>query len=276
VPRLSVSNEENISVHVPKILPFLLENGPLGTAAESLRYMQRNVNRFAVLKRIFDITIDLLYKFQCFLDGSFDRLYGTDTSGIISLENLTIRSNNVETGIRYEPMSVRTFAQIMNHLTINFSDFQFVDFGSGKGRVLLLASKYGFDKVIGIEFAQELHNIATNNIRIYKNHIKKVSRIENIYGDATSFVIPNKPLIIFFYSPFRGKTMKQVLDNVYESFAANHRKISIIFYGKNTESIELLKALNFQLKEIEVPPDFSRFLQYQSLLFTSPNDSSML
>jgi hypothetical protein len=46
-------------------------------------------------------------------------------------------------------MSVTVFKQIMSRLTIRFGEFELIDFGSGKGRVLLLASGYGFKKIIG-------------------------------------------------------------------------------------------------------------------------------
>jgi predicted RNA methylase len=46
--------------------------------------------------------------------------------------------------------------------------FSFVDFGSGKGRVLLVASHYPFREVVGVEFSPELQKIAEGNIRSTK------------------------------------------------------------------------------------------------------------
>ncbi len=50
-------------------------------------------------------------------------------------------------------------------------DFTFIDLGSGKGRVLLMASEYPFQKIIGVEFMPELHRAAQKNIAGYSHAI---------------------------------------------------------------------------------------------------------
>lgn len=257
---------------VSKFFDSLRKSGPLGTFSQACTYIQNRLDRTTGVRRLFSSIDEHLHIFQRFLDSSIDRKYGIDTSGVIPLKDLTVESDhsNVEAGVWYEPMSVKIFKQIMNRLTINFSEFQFIDFGSGKGRVLLMASAYGFNRIIGVEFAQELHRIATSNVFVYENYTKKPSKIDNVYEDATSFAIPNSPLVVFFYSPFKGKVMEHVLNNISTSFTVNPRKIILIFYGQNPKSIELLKAMNFQCKELQLRPDWSRFNQYRSFLFTSP------
>jgi hypothetical protein len=44
--------------------------------------------------------------------------------------------------------------------TESFSDFTFIDIGSGKGRVLLMASDYAFRRILGVELLPALHHIA--------------------------------------------------------------------------------------------------------------------
>ena len=46
----------------------------------------------------------------------------------------------------------------------DLSQLSFVDYGAGKGRVLLLAAQHPFAAVGGIEFAEELHDDAAMNI----------------------------------------------------------------------------------------------------------------
>jgi len=46
---------------------------------------------------------------------------------------------------------------VLEKLSINHSEFTFIDFGSGKGRVLFLASEYPYKKIIGVELARMLH-----------------------------------------------------------------------------------------------------------------------
>lgn len=215
-----------------------------------------NLCKNPLIKLLFSVCGRILCAFQFYHDGFFDRKYGTNTSGRILLKDLTIKGKNVEAGTWYGPMSPKLFRQIMSHLKINYGEFQFVDFGSGKGRVLLMASSYGFNKIIGVEFAQELHRITNNNICVYELYTKKSNKIENIFEDATNYIIPNCPLVIFFNSPFTGKVMEQVLKNISTSFITNPRKIFLIFYGQNPQSIELFKATNFQCKELKIDNDW--------------------
>jgi len=254
---------------VRKFFDTLLKHGPLETVKRVSAVMQDRLNRVPGCGRLF-LSIDkLIYFVQHYLESQFDRKYGTDTSGVISLKDLTIESKNVKNGTWYAPMSVKIFKQIMNHLTINFGEFEFIDFGSGKGRVLLLASNYGFKKIIGVEFAQELHRIATKNVVIYERCTQKLSNIVTICMNAVEFPIPNIPVVIFFYSPFTGKVMEQVLSNVSTSFAVTPRKIALVFYGENPETIELLKSTKFQCRELELRADWTQFTQYRSFLFTN-------
>jgi len=59
------------------------------------------------------------------------------------------------------------FRQIMQALPVDFSQFTFVDLGCGKGRVLLMASDYPFQGIIGVEFMPELVSAAQKNIASY-------------------------------------------------------------------------------------------------------------
>lgn len=212
----------------------------------------------------------ILWKISYALDIRFDKEHGTDTSGFIPLDRLTIESAGIGEAIWYEPMSVKTFNQIMGRLKIDFARFDFLDFGSGKGRVLLLASEYGFRRIIGVEFARELHDLAARNTAVYERYHGKACTIETVHMDATRFPIPDVPMVIFFYSPFKGKVMEQVLGNISDSFRKNPREIILIFHGRNPQSIELFKATQFSWEELQLHPDWSRAQQYRTFVFTSP------
>ncbi len=138
----------------------------------------------------------------------------------------------------------------------------------GKGSVPLFASQNGFKRIIVVELSQELHRLAAKNIAIW-NRRTRPSNIETVCMDATKFPIPNELLVVFFYSPFRGRVMEQVLQNISTSFAMNPREIVLIYYGHNTETIHLLKATNFHCRELSLRADWSRFIQYRSFLFTT-------
>src|ERR1035438_2297402 len=103
----------------------------------------------------------------------FDRKFGVDTSGIVYLSDLDIASPNFVHGTRYGPTLKKTFDEVVGQVPIAHSDFVFIDVGSGKGAVLLYASEYPFQRVVGVEFSRELHEIAQKNIARYQNPARR-------------------------------------------------------------------------------------------------------
>ena len=252
------------------IIKTLFEHGPLGFILMFSRKMQQLFAKVPFLLRLFAKSTKSIVAFQQTRDSRFDKKFGTDTSGIISIKDLTIESKNTENAVWYEPMSEKIFHQMLKSLSINFSDYTFIDLGSGKGRVLLMATNYGFKKIIGIEFASDLNQIAKQNIEIFKNKSKCNAFIDSICEDATEFKYPKEPLVIFFYSPFNGKVMEDVVSNISNSYSNCKRKMILIFYGRNPGNIELLKKTTFHFKELKIRPDWTVFIKYRAIfLFSS-------
>ena len=197
------------------------------------------------------------------LDRSFDRQWGTDTTGVIPLRDLSITSPHVVDGAWYEPASGKVIAQIMAYLPVDFRHFTFIDFGSGKGRILLIATAYGFARIIGVEFALELHQIALRNVEIWKRR-QQPGNIEPLHMDAVEFPIPSDPLIAFFFSPFKHTTMEQVLANITTSYRQQPRPIALLFYGHRLDTLALFARTPFASRELSVRPDWRRFYHYRS------------
>lgn len=136
---------------------------------------------------------------------AFDVLHGIDTCTRVDLWKLNITSKDWRAGLRYQPVSVEAFDDAMSHLPIDPERYTFVDLGSGKGRVLILASKRGFRRVIGVEFAAELCAAARNNLAA--TGIKA----EVVHQSATEFQFPSEPSVVFLYNPFGPSILTPVL-----------------------------------------------------------------
>jgi SAM-dependent methyltransferase len=104
-------------------------------------------------------------------------------------------------------------------------DFTFIDLGSGKGRVLLMASDYPFKRIIGVEFMPELHRVAEKNITGYSNDRQGCRQIETLCMDARDFQFPDDPLVIYLFNPFSEATFAQVLENLRHSVEQTLRPI---------------------------------------------------
>jgi SAM-dependent methyltransferase len=164
------------------------------------------------------------------VDQQFDTRLKTDTGGVQNLFNLTITGANALHGGNHVAVDPAEFAQGINALALDPATFTFVDLGSGKGRALLLAAECGFSRVIGVEFALELHEVATANVAAFESanpHL--ANRIQLFHADATTFEMPPAPLVIFMFNPFDAVISRAVAKKVMASWTASPRPIRIFY-----------------------------------------------
>ena len=184
--------------------------------------------------------------------SEFDQTYGVDTEGDLHgwthLSDLDIPSPNWIDGNNYTPILPQCFDRIMASLDIAFEDYTFIDFGSGKGRALLLASHFGFERTIGLEFSPELHRIAQENIRRYRSPRQKCANIQSLNVDFVDFVLPAQPSVLFFFDPCRGPVLKAVLAGIQRSLAESPRPLYIAYVAPRPEQERLFRSAIF-LKE---------------------------
>lgn len=214
--------------------------------------------RKAIQKRGWQGTLQLLWWKICYacgywlsparyrerrLDREFDFRFGVDTSGILDFEQLGVQSQNVVHATWYEQTKPAAFDELMKHLRIRYEDFIFVDFGSGKGRAVFLASEYPFRKIIGVEFARPLHEIAEQNLEYYYSPTQRCDAIELYCQDATEYVIPPEPAVYYFYNPFDAEVMATVLDNITQSLRIAPRPVFILYC--NSRLRELVQQYGF-------------------------------
>jgi len=140
----------------------------------------------------------------------------------------------------YQSTQPEAFHQMIDGLEIDYSQFIFVDLGSGKGRTLLMACDYPFQRVIGVELLPELHRIAQENIRLYKGGVG--DRVQSVWGDARSFEFPNHPTVLFLFNPFRQAVLEKVLAKLIDSLREHPRAFYVIYYNPVLESVLATKT----------------------------------
>jgi len=140
----------------------------------------------------------------------FDLEHNIETSQRVHASDLRVTSRNWMEGTNYDPTPVELIQEAIAALPINASEFTFIDFGSGKGRVLFVASDFPFARIVGIEYAPELHQAACRNIQSYRSDTRKCGRIEAICQDMTTFHFPEGPLVLFFYNPASESVMRTI------------------------------------------------------------------
>jgi len=164
------------------------------------------------------------------IDDNFDKDYGVDTAGTIPGKKLDTDSTNVQNATAYQAIFPIPFGEVMNQLPADFEQSTFIDYGSGKGRALLLASEYPFRKITGIEFSPSLHEVAESNFRNYRSATQKCKSIESLCMDAVEYVPPPEPAIFFFYNPFDGQIMADVASKIDKSLREFPRKAFIVHF----------------------------------------------
>jgi SAM-dependent methyltransferase len=121
------------------------------------------------------------------------------------------------------------FEQIMQAIPVDFSQFTFIDLGSGKGRVLLMASDYPFQRIVGVEFMPDLHRVAQKNIASYSSTRRQCQQIETVCMDARDFQFPLEPIVVYLFNPFSEATFAQVIESLRRSIEQVPRPVYIAY-----------------------------------------------
>jgi hypothetical protein len=163
------------------------------------------------------------------LESEFDRKFHVDTGGEIHLSELDIQSPNSAFGNSYQPSPPKIFFEMLGTIDIPHGDYTFIDFGSGKGLVLLLASTYSFRRIIGVEFSPQLHRIAEQNIRNYQNPSRRCWNIELLLGDVVDYRIPEEPVVLYLFNPFNEKLVELLVANIRRSLEVKPRPVFVLY-----------------------------------------------
>jgi SAM-dependent methyltransferase len=193
---------------------------------------------------------------------TFDRRFGVDTAGLIERPTPSFGGCVAEDGRPYDGSNPKHFNRLLRGLNLQHQDFSFVDFGSGKGRVLLLAEAFPFRSVTGVEWSADLHETAARNVDVYRGP-RACSDVRSCCMDAADFHIPQGKCLLYFFNPFKDEIMARVLENVTRSFEADPRDIIIVYV--NPKSRAILDRLQF----IRAVTDRGWFVVYRTVVPSS-------
>ena len=184
-------------------------------------------------------------------DIDFDFDHNVDTSwATISLRT---RIREWLCGVQYQASEPQLFGEILGSLPVSVEGFTFIDLGSGKGRALLMASDYPFQRIIGVELLAELNAVAAANIGRYKSDRQKCFAIESHAGDARYFEFPAEPVILYLFNPFPKHVLREVLTNLHASLGSAPRPVYVIYHNLMHESVFAQQAW---LREVRRTPQW--------------------
>jgi SAM-dependent methyltransferase len=141
----------------------------------------------------------------------------------------------------YQPTDAPLFQEMIAALReqpgFDFSQFTFIDIGSGKGRALLMASEYPFRRILGVELLPALHGKAQENIGKYRSETQRCVAIESICMDAAEFEFPAGPLLLFLFNPLPESGLRRVLANLERSLRRHRRRVYVLYHNPLLASV---------------------------------------
>lgn len=191
----------------------------------------------------------------------FDMKHGVETYTIVEVADLNVDASQTVESNRFQSIHEDLFEKAFRHLRINHSDFVFVDFGSGKGKALLLASRYPFKIIIGVEFSANLCQTCRRNLELYRSPDQKTRAFEIAHVNAGHYELLLEPSVFFFHNPFRGALMQSVLEHIASSLQAHPRPAWIIYCNPDcaslVDSLELFEPVasgkRFRIWRVRLP-----------------------
>jgi SAM-dependent methyltransferase len=142
---------------------------------------------------------------------------------------LSVRLREVFSERLYQPTVESEFDEIMQHLTaLDFARFTFIDLGSGKGRALLMAARYPFEHVVGVEVQPELDAIARNNLASIAD-TRRCASLDSICADAREYEFPLADIVLYLFNPFPDYVLREVLERLVNSARRAPREIYVLY-----------------------------------------------
>ena len=185
---------------------------------------------------LFDSTLrPLLVRVRDGVDDLLERRHGVDTRGEVGLEELGV---DAEDRRAYKPAPWSVLPRALARDPVGPDDV-FVDFGAGKGRMLVLAARLPFKRVIGVELAPELAAVARENVARQDGTLR-CHDVRVVTSDVLDFEVPDDLTVAFFNNPFAGEVFAAVADRLLASYDRRPRRLRIIY--RNPVEHELLMS----------------------------------
>lgn len=155
-----------------------------------------------------------------------DLRYGVETRGPVSVDALDFAGDLKTQSQKYTPVNDILFRKVFRELKLPVKEMGFFDYGSGKGKPMILASLLGFGQLGGVELSSDLVAVCRRNL----SHLGLEHKSEVFCEDAGAWTdIPPKFDLFCFCNPFKGEIMRRVLDNLEASWRAHPRQIYLVY-----------------------------------------------
>ncbi len=174
-------------------------------------------------------------RYEDYVNRAYDLRHHVETAREELLADCGVPAANVERGnTLYRVTWGSLIRKALDQLRIDHSRYTFIDYGSGKGKAMLMASDYPFRRIIGLEYSEKLHAIASANCRTYRSAAQKCRAIEPVLVDVLDYEPPCGPIVCFMCNPFDDATMETMFDRWRTRHGGRDRDLRIIYCNMRT------------------------------------------
>lgn len=181
-----------------------------------------------------------------------EKKYNIRTIELDRLNTLSVKGDNLSHASIYQGANYYLLEKSFDYLAGIHENKNIVDFGCGKGRVLIAAAYYGFKKITGIDFAKALCVASEQNIKKVKTSYPS-ARFSVIYDDVINYKIAADENVFFFFNPFDEVVMLLVVKNILQSLKESPRHVTIVYLNPVHKEIFLSAGFEeeYYLKRLE-------------------------
>lgn len=172
----------------------------------------------------------------------FDLEHGVETSGIVPPEDLATGHSHDAQSHAYVGIAPSRFQSTIRRWletppVVPAEHYAFVDLGCGKGRAVLLAAELHFRETIGVELNPALARVAENNLEIWRRAGRAPRPARMVCGDATEFVLPEGPCVVYLANPFGAVVLDRLLERLEARRAAGGGTVDILYQTPQHEPV---------------------------------------
>lgn len=151
----------------------------------------------------------------------------------------------------YEPLPYGLLERCLNALP-SPEGRVLLDYGSGKGRVLVTAALRPYSRVLGVEVVPELAAAAEANVRRASRHLRCPVAVTR--GDARAFEVPHEVTDVVLFNPFAAEVRATVAARLDATLAARPRDLWILDVRRRDQR-DVFGVVSWLVRTAEISPE---------------------
>jgi hypothetical protein len=183
-------------------------------------------------------------------DRTIENLCFVSTSMRTPLSIVRVPHQLRRSGHDYRPTPRLVFKWTMEALPESIERYEFVDYGAGRGRVLLMASQHPFEKITGAEIAEEFHNDCILNIAQFPRSLMKCRDVSCEHLSALRLKVPDQETVFFLNNPFNRDMLERVISQIARSYRQDTRRFYLICVDIADQEIVMDTGI---FEEVKIP-----------------------